>query len=152
MIAHRTDLPRTGALLWSAAMASGARSWFRRVMLAARFLVVALAMAGQVSGAMAAPDAARPSALTALRAAMILCQADHAPAKDGLPPVHHHLADPAIAGSGVPAVQPASLLDTAPALPAPSLRVVTWRNVAEARAPPALHADAAYPRGPPASS
>jgi hypothetical protein len=111
-------------------------------------LVVAAAIACQVSaGALAQPSGPGDATLTALAAASVLCQSGHGPGKGAPAPVHHHLNDPAIAGSAH--VFAATMGPASPALPGPSVLRVGRGTPGAARAPPLHFAATPYPTGPP---
>jgi hypothetical protein len=113
-----------------------------------RMLVLALALACQVSaGAIAQPSAPGDAALSALAAASVLCQSGHGAGKGAPAPVHHHLTEPAIAGTAH--LFAATLGAAGPALPGPSV-LRLWRGApGAARAPPRHFAATPYPTGPP---
>jgi hypothetical protein len=111
----------------------------------ARMLVVAMALACQVSaGAIAQPGDA---GLSALAAASVLCQSGHDAGKGAPAPVHHHLPEPGIAGAAhlFVAMGPAGT-----ALPGPSVMRLGRGTPWAPRAPPRHFAATPYPTGPPA--
>jgi hypothetical protein len=131
-------------------MASRFANWFSRVAEFGKLLAVALALAGQISsGALALPGASFGTPSTLVHAAMVLCLGGGHQGKDGLPPIHHHLPDPAIAALGHHFIQQAAILDRDGALPPPAASLAFWAGVPEARGPPARYAAACYPTGPP---
>jgi hypothetical protein len=116
-----------------------------------RLLAVALALAGQISaGALAFPEGSSETPSSLLKAATVLCLGGSHPGKDGLPPIHRHLPDPAIAALGHHFAQHTATLESDRVLPPPPAGLTFWTGVPEARGPPARYAAAAYPTGPPA--
>ena len=119
-----------------------------------RMLLLALALAGQISaGALAMPsDASQDAAAarSALDAAMVFCQAGGHDNKDSQAPLHHHLSEPAIAAASLPFAQLAAITGAAPAVPPPAALPLMRIGLPEARGPPVHYAASAYPRGPPA--
>jgi hypothetical protein len=129
------------------AMAATFPNWLARVARFGKLLAVVVALAGQVSaGAVSAPAASQDAAL---HAAMILCSAANHPGKDGRPPVHHHVPDPAIAAQALHLVQQAAILDAGNFLAPPPLGAAVWSGLPAARAPPPRYTAANYPTGPP---
>jgi hypothetical protein len=114
----------------------------------ARMLVVALALACQVAaGAIAQPASPGDAALSALAAASVLCQSGHGAGKGAPAPVHHHLAEPALAATFH--LFAATLDSAGPELPGPAVLRLGRRTPAAARAPPKPFSATPYPTGPP---
>jgi hypothetical protein len=131
-------------------MARRFSTWLSCVAQLGRLLAVVLALASQISaGAVALPKGSSATPSTLLEAAMVLCVGGSHPGKDGLPPIHHHLFDPAIAAQGHHFVHNAAILENDKAVPPPPASLACWTGVPEARGPPARYAAAAYPTGPP---
>jgi hypothetical protein len=116
-----------------------------------RVLALVLALVCQAAGpAMALAAVPAPSAESALEAATILCAAGHQAGTRHAPPLHHRLAEPAIALSLLAFAQPAALAGGPVALPGPSPRATPRGALPPARAPPGAPIAAFYPTGPPA--
>jgi hypothetical protein len=122
----------------------------RRAARLVRFLAVVVALAGQISGGAAATsgETAVPGR-AALDAATVLCLGGTPPARKGIPPVHHHPGDHAIAAARAPLVQPAAIPAAAPVIPPPAPARILRTASAAPRAPPPRCAAASRPRAPP---
>jgi hypothetical protein len=137
-------------LLSLPAMAFVASNCWPRVTQFFGSIAVVLALAAQIcAGALAPPDPASATPRAALNAAMVLCLGGNHPSKGGLPPVHHHIPDLAIAAEGHHFVQHAAVSDGNGALPPPPPRLAFYTGVPEARGPPTRFAASSYPTGPP---
>jgi hypothetical protein len=131
-------------------MVSNVQSWLPRLARFGKILAVVVALAGQISaGALFCVEGPSGSQNAALHAAMILCRGANHPGRDGPPPIHHHLPDPAIAAQAVHFVQQAAIIDPYGVVAPPSFTRAVWSGLPAARAPPPRYAAAAYPTGPP---
>jgi hypothetical protein len=131
-------------------MRSGWPRWSRQSAHLARFLVVVLALAGQITaGARATPDDPAIALLRALDRATIFCQSGPTHPPHDVPPLRRGLADAFIVQTSARVAQPA-ILGTAVFLPPPSPgHAVRLEGLPQARAPPLLAVASAYARGPP---
>jgi hypothetical protein len=115
-----------------------------------RLFALVLFLAAHISAATLARTAtAADTPLAALHAAMVLCVGEKHSAPDRPAPVHHHIADPALAAQCSDAMQPAALLQSDGTLLAPSHRPIRWAVLPPACAPPVRFTGFATPTGPP---
>ena len=115
-----------------------------------RLLVMALAVACQISASGSSPTMGAADTQSAQLAAIsILCQGAH-PAGDGnAPSPHRHVPDQAIFNVAAVDGHAAVLWDHGPLLPEPASGKIGENAIPGARAPPGLYSASSFPRGPP---